>query len=201
MHTLTGMTQNAAAQPAHAEVETFRRFIEGSDEAFLELYKRYDRRLRTYCLKVMGSMETAEDIVQELWERVIKMRAEAAEIQEPGRYFLRMARNSCLKRLERDKRAESLDALDEWEHPKEQTHEPSHLEELVKMAVEQLPLDQREVIVMHNYLGYPYEDIAAMREENVGAVKMRAMRARGKIAKIIEGYLALERPSEDARSL
>lgn len=199
VHTLTGMTQTAAATPAHAEVETFRRFLEGSDAAFHELYTRYDRRLRTYCLKVMGTMATAEDIVQELWERVIRMRVEPVEIQEPGRYFLRMARNSCLKRLERERRVESLDTLDEWEHPTEQSHEPSHLEELVKMAVEQLPLDQREVIVLHNYLGHPYEDIAAMREENVGAVKMRAMRARGKIGKMIEAYLALERPSEDTQ--
>ena len=79
------------------EVELFSRFLEGDDTAFVELFDRYDRRFRMYCLKIVGKMEVAEDLTQELWERVIKLRANAIEVHEPARYLLRIDRNLCLK--------------------------------------------------------------------------------------------------------
>ncbi|MBS1913848.1 MAG: RNA polymerase sigma factor [Bacteroidetes bacterium] len=185
------------------ESETFTRFLEGDDAAFMELFDRYDRRLRMYCLKIVSNQEVAEDLVQELWERVIKMRNNPTEVLEPARYLLRMARNLCLKYIGRERRHTSLDDLYESDHPTESAHEPSHLEELVKLALEQLPFEQREVLTLHNYCGYGYEDIAAIRGETLGSVKMRAMRARARIGRIVAAFLALgnegeERPNPDA---
>jgi len=180
--------------------ELFRQFLEGSDTAFVEFYDRYDRRLRLYCTKVVGNQEIAEDLVQELWEKVIRMRLNQVEVQEPTHYLMRMARNLCIKFLQRRRQHDSLDDLNDGDHPASSSHEPSHLEELVKMAVDRLPFDQREVIILHNYVGYGYEDIAQMRGETVGAVKMRAMRARSRVGRIVSAYLALEGEEESGTS-
>ena len=185
-----------AGRQAIDDSELFRQFLGGSDTAFVEFYDRYDRRLRLYCTKVVGNQEIAEDLVQELWEKVIRMRLNQVEVQEPTHYLMRMARNLCIKFLQRRRQHDSLDDLNDGDHPASSSHGPSHLEELVKMAVDRLPFDQREVIILHNYVGYGYEDIAQMRGETVGAVKMRAMRARSRVGRIVSAYLALEGEEE-----
>lgn len=181
-----------SARVAIDDSDLFRQFLAGSDTAFVSFFDRYDRRLRLYCTKVVGDPEVAEDLTQEIWEKVIRMRLNETEIQEPTHYLMRMARNLCIKYLQRRRQHDSLDELNDGEHPTASSREPSHLEELVKMAVDRLAFDQREVIVLHNYLGYGYEDIASMRGDTVGAVKMRAMRARSRVGRIVSAYLALD---------
>lgn len=190
------MASKFTANSRISEAELFIKFRDGDDAAFLELFERYDRRLRLYCLKVVGDMEATEDLVQELWERVIRMRNGTIEIAEPARYLMRMARNLCLKYLQRRRTMRGLDDLNESEHPIAQIHEPSHMEELVKLAVSQLPFDQREVLVLHHYIGHSYEDIAELRGESIGSVKMRAMRARARIARMISAFLGLGKEEE-----
>lgn len=177
--------------PAVADAELFSRFLTGDNAAFTEFFDRYDHRLRLYCTKVVGSIEIAEDLTQELWERIVKMRLAPIEIAEPAHYLMKMARNICLKHLQRRRNHASLEGLREMEHPRAVAYEASHLEELVTIAVAELPLDQREVITLHNYCGYSYEDVAQMNGESVGAVKMRAMRARSRIGRMISAFLAL----------
>lgn len=178
------------------EQELFARFLAGEDAAFVEIFDRYDKRLRLYCTKIVRNTQIAEDLTQELWERVIKMRSNPIDIAEPARYLLRIARNLCLKHLGRERPSSSIDDLYESDHPSESMPEPSHMEELVKMALDKLPFEQREILVLHNYLGYSYEDIASLRGETLGSVKMRAMRARGRIGRILSAFLALEKEGE-----
>lgn len=185
-------TARRAGRQTVDDSELFRQYLAGSDAAFVDFYDRYDRRLRLYCTKVVGDVEIAEDLTQELWERVIRMRAAEAEVAEPTHYLMRMARNLCIKYLQRRRLHGSIDDLHDGEHPAALLREPSHLEELVKMAVDRLPFDQREVVTLHNYMGYGYEEIASMREETVGAIKMRAMRARSRVGRIVSAYLALD---------
>lgn len=184
-------------QQSASEQEVFAGFLAGDDAAFVEIFDRYDRRLRLYCTKVVRNQQIAEDLTQELWERVIKLRLnEGMEVAEPGRYMLRMARNLCLKHLGREREHSSIDDLYESDHPSASMPEPSHLEELVRLALDKLPFEQREIIVLHNYCGYSYEDIASLRGETLGSVKMRALRARGRIGRIISAFLALGKEGE-----
>jgi RNA polymerase sigma-70 factor (ECF subfamily) len=199
------MTVRESNKRSINDAETFAKFLAGDDAAFVEIFDKYDRRLRLYCTKVVGNVEIAEDLTQELWERVIKLRNNPPEVLEPVRYLLRIARNLCLKHIGRQKPTSSLDDLYESEHPVSSIPEPSHLEELVRMALDKLPFEQREILVLHNYCGHSYEDIAALRGETLGSVKMRALRARGRIGRIISAYLALDkegegRPTPDAET-
>ena len=191
------MTRTTAHYANASEVEIFQQFLGGDDQAFVQLFERYDRRLRLYCIKIVGDQQVSEDLVQELWERVIRMRREPVQINEPGKYFMTMARNLCLKYVQRTRRHTSLDDLLESEHPAAEHHEQSHLEELVAMYVPKLPIDQREVLVLHHYMGYPYEEIATMRGETLGSVKMRAMRARTKLGRMISAVIDISNGEEE----
>src|SRR4051794_7272883 len=63
----------------------FERHLDGDDSAFVELFNRHNHRLFVYCLKLVGSSEAAEDLTQELWEKVIRLRfSENAPVHNPG---------------------------------------------------------------------------------------------------------------------
>ena len=64
------------------------------------------------------------------------------------------------------------------------------------MALDRLPMDQREVLILNAYAGYRYEEIAEMVGETVGAVRTRAWRARAKLGRIIAALLGLQEGTE-----
>src|SRR5687768_1835367 len=70
-------------------------FIGGDDTAFIELFDRHNQRLYLYCLKILGDEQQAEDVLQELWERVIRLRLKPPEhpVQTPAAFFVTIARN------------------------------------------------------------------------------------------------------------
>ncbi len=66
------------------------------------------------------------------------------------------------------------------------------MEELVMIAMERLPLDQREVLILYAYSGYKFEEIAQMVGESHGAVRTRAWRARRQLKRIIAALIELD---------
>lgn len=180
----------------NSDVQLFRRFLGGDDAAFMELFDRHTHRLYMYCLKFVGDRKHAEDLVQDLWERLIRLRNErrdsAEQLENPVGFLVRMARNLSLNHLRGQRRSSSLEELSEWEHPRSQMREMSHEEELVVAALEHLPPSQREVLVLNAYSGYRFDEIAEMLGEQVGAVRTRAWRARVQLGRIISAFIGLD---------
>jgi RNA polymerase sigma-70 factor (ECF subfamily) len=175
----------------------FRRFFSGDDEAFRTIFKRYHRTIAIYCLKITGSTETAEDLTQDVWERLVALRAgRGIDYRNPAGLLLRIARNLCIDHLKKKRPHESLGELPEIAHPHEHPKELSNLEELVVLSLPKLPFPQREVLVLNTYNGYSYIEIASMLGESVDAVRMRAMRGRYHLGQIIAAMLAAEEDEE-----
>jgi RNA polymerase sigma-70 factor (ECF subfamily) len=166
------------------DVLLFERHLDGDDAAFVELFNRHNHRLFVYCLKLVGSSEAAEDLTQELWEKVIRLRfSETGPIHNPGGFFVRMARNMSLNHLRDHKRVSSLDSLPESSMPVDTTRERTEQEEMVVMALARLPFDYREVLILNTYSGYSLEEIAVMLGKSVEAIWKRASRGREKLRK------------------
>jgi len=179
--------------PLSYDAQLFSRFMAGDDPAFMEFFDRHTHKLYMYCLKFIGDRGQAEDLVQDIWERVIRMRTEKREpIDNPVGFLVRMSRNLCLNHI-RDKRtATSLDDLHEGEHPSTVMNEMSHNEELVVAALAHLPNAQREVLILNAYSGYRFDEIAEMLGEPVGAIRTRAWRGRAQLGRIISALIELD---------
>lgn len=162
-----------------------RRFLAGDDAAFAELFDRHHHRLHVYCLKFTGDAEQAEDLTQELWERVIRLRLSPQEIHTPLAFFFRIARNLCINHLKARRHTSSLDELPESEHPAERESERSEMEDIVQAALAKLPFEYREVLLLNTYCGYRFEEIATMLGKSADSIWMRASRARAKLRKIV----------------
>lgn len=178
---------------ASNDVELFASFLHGNNPAFVELFDRHNHRLYLYCLQFVNDPQQAEDITQEIWERVIRLRSEdSTEVHNPMGLLLTIARNLCIDAVRKDRHHAGLDDIPESSHPVANTHEMSHLEELVILALPHLPVAQREVLALFAYSGYRFDEIAEMLGEPVGAIRTRAWRARAHLGRIISAMIGLD---------
>lgn len=166
-------------------VALFERFLSGDDDAFVLLYREHHVRLHTYCLKILGAPAQADDMTQEIWERVIRMRGDRPRIRNVAAFLVRMARNLCLDHLKSQRRLSPLDLLPESSHPVELPVELSEREEVVLAALEMLSFDYREVLVLNIYCGYRFDEIAAMLDRSPEAIWARASRARIQLRRLV----------------
>jgi len=176
------------------------RFFAGENGALVELYDRHNHRLYVYCLKLLGSQEQAEDLTQEVWERVARLRSKPQEkILNPVGFLLRIARNLCFNQLKARKRFTPLDTLQDSAHPSCSAYEPSEMEDLVVSALAEIPPDYREVLVLNLYCGYRLDEIAVMLGKSADAIRKRASRARIQLRNLVMAMI--EERGGDLRNL
>ena len=196
-----GVQESAQPKPANPDTLTFERFLAGDDSALVELYDRHNHRIFLYCRQFVRDHQRAEDMTQELWERVIRLRRERkVTSQNPMGFLLTIARNLCLDELRKDRHHLAIDDLPETSHPVDTIPELSHMEELVVRALPHLPAAQREGLVLNAYSGYRFDEIAEMLGEPVGAIRTRAWRARTHLARMISAMIGIEEDKENKQT-
>ncbi len=187
-----------AKRPASVDDrELFARFMEGDNIAFMEFFDRHTSRLGKYCRKMVGDQGEAEDILQDMWEKIIRRREERKTVPpNPVGILYWTARNLCLNRIRDRKNHTPLDELPEKLHPAVRQESPSDMEGLVVAALERLPLPQREPLILNAYSGYSFEEIAGMMDESVGTIRTRAWRGRRQLKRLITALIELDENNE-----
>jgi RNA polymerase sigma-70 factor (ECF subfamily) len=170
---------------AGADAILLERFQHGDNGALVELFDRHNRRLSTYCQKLLGSREQASDVAQEMWERVLRLRNNPRKVDNPVGFFLRIARNLCLNHIKARRNHAPLGSLPEGSHPIDPAGRYSEMEERILCALDSLSFEHREVLVLNIYCGYRMEEIAAMIGKSPEAVWKRASRARKELRALV----------------
>jgi RNA polymerase sigma-70 factor (TIGR02960 family) len=185
---------------------TLARARAGDDEAFRELTEPHRRELQRHCYRIVGSVQDAEDLVQEAllaaWRGL-----EAFEGRSSVRAWLhRIATNRCLDALRaRSRRPRELPAMDEpleptrriepiWLEPypdvlledipdgaqgPEARYEARESIELAFIvALQHLPPRQRAALVLRDVLGFRTAEVADMLETGEASIKGALQRAR-----------------------
>jgi RNA polymerase sigma factor (sigma-70 family) len=125
----------------------------GSKQALRQIYERYRADLFTIAVSLLGDRDLAEDCLQDVFVRL----AEAAgqlQVRSHLKGYLTMAiLNKARDRLSRKKRQvdvriEDMSLSDPMPKPDEQLVDTEQQQRLL-VAIEQLPLEQREVFVLH----------------------------------------------------
>lgn len=181
----TAMRGDPASRAAAAsDALLMERFLAGENAPFVELYDRHNERLFIYCLKILGDRELAGDITQEMWERVLRLRKRARRIDAPLGYFLKIARNLCIRHRMRSRVHQALSTLPDSAHPSVAGH-PSDNEEMILGALDALSFEHREVLILNIYCGYRFEEIAQMLGKSPEAIWKRASRARRELRELV----------------
>jgi RNA polymerase sigma-70 factor (ECF subfamily) len=180
---------------ADRETELFNKFLAGSDEAYRTLYDAFERPLYTYCCKLLGNDVIAQDIFQDVWIRMFRLRGEQRQVRKFSGLLFTIARNLSLNSI-RDSKASMHVSLEDMPPESElfmrtMEFDEGDLREMMQKALQQLPINQREAFVLREYSGYSYNEIAEITGATMINVKTRAWRAKERLRKVISAWMDL----------
>jgi len=145
------------------------------------LFERHHRALFDYLARMTGNRAAAEDLVQDVFVRILKYRHTFRDDSRFDTWAFRIARNVRADYFQGGQIREI--ALDEAAEPASGGAGTAEAFELdrqaarVRRALSLLREDQRELIVLARYRGMKYEAIADLLGVEVGTVKVRMHRA------------------------
>lgn len=141
-------------------------------------------KLYRFALRLLGDMEDARDIVQEIFLRLWTKRETLSEYRSIEAYAMTMTRNLCLDKLKSAAaRNEGLDeSRDMPEHrtPYSMTELSDNIN-IVREAMSKLPEQQKTIIHMRDVEGCDFDEIADVTGLSLNNVRVCLSRARKQI--------------------
>lgn len=150
-----------------------------------EIYEEHYYDLRRYLIKMSGSQEEADDIIQELFTKIITKPSIIADAQSIKGWLKVAARNTLIDRYRKKKphllKDESImeNMLIDNYSPENQVVLGSQLESILKT----LSKTDASIILAKEYYGYEYKEISEMLDLNISTVKSRVFRVKKRLMK------------------
>ena len=162
------------------------------EAAFAELFEDFYEDLRKVAWRICGSPETAEELCQEAFLRYYERRDKLPVGPEARFWLIRVVKNLAFnheKRRGREREAYRTYArqprpLNVNEGERSVLAEESRIR--VREALMQVPYKPRVALILKEYAGYPYADIARILRISESNVKIRVFRARQHLEKILQ---------------
>ena len=144
------------------------------------LFERYNRKLYNYFYRLTYRRDVSQDLVQSVFERIIKYRHTYSDEGAFSTWIYQIARNLQIDHHHKNEK-EADDELIDFEQLKDAEDEsnaiPDHELKLLKKAIEKLDADKKETLILSRYQGFKYKEIAEIMDCSVSAVKVRIFRA------------------------
>ena len=178
-----------------SEAATVLRCQQGDRAAFVDLFTGYRTSAYRYCAGMLGSPEDAMDVVQEAFLVAFKGIGRIDPERGFGGWFHGILRHLCLATL-RHRRADlGPDLLtrvsDPGPSPESQTSDAER-RAVVARCLTRLTTVQREVLVLREFEGLSYREIAERLDVPIGTVMSRLYEARRALARELRASPALE---------
>ena len=166
----------------------FRNIQKGDKTAFEKLFKRFYPRLYDFALKVVKNKETAEDIIQDIFIKLLERKEKIKPVNIEG-FIFKILKNQCITYLR------SIRIL---ENVKVSLHKLSHIEELYRIdflrdepyiliekelqleinrIIKNLPDRCKEVFILSRIIGLKNREIAQKLGINIKNVERHITKA------------------------
>lgn len=187
--------------PRSFSIEMLQRVKARDPEALEALFETYFDRIYGLAYRLMGNRAAAEDVVQDVFLKVYRAAHQLDSNRDPGPWLGTVTYNVCRdfwrsRGHQLQKRSASMD-----EHPAlaamlsdpakdpEQVTAMLERERKVQEAINELPPDLREVVVLRDYRGMSHEEVAAQVGASYAAVRKRYSRALARLGKALKDVL------------
>jgi RNA polymerase sigma-70 factor (ECF subfamily) len=153
------------------------------------LAKRHQKVLYEYAVRVLGSREGAEDIVQETFLRAAKYANRYKPTAKVITWLLKISHNLCIDKRRGD--SKSTIPIEAAEHNlfaydrNLESLENRELSRAIQNAVNELPERQREALILHRYQGLSHIEISKVTGWSRSAVESLIIRAYDNLRKNI----------------
>jgi RNA polymerase sigma factor (sigma-70 family) len=146
------------------------------------LFDRHHRSLFDFFARLTGSRSLAEDLVQDVFFRILKYRATFREQSRFKAWMFHIARNARFDHYRKQQPDAQLSEDGAGAVPSRSPLPGHEMEQeqqaaLLECALFQLPVEKREVLILSRYQEMKYEQIAEVMGCEVGTVKVRVHRA------------------------
>lgn len=185
------------------ENELIQLYLEGDSLAFSYLVNRHKARIFTSIFILVKDEYLAEDIFQDVFIRVIESLNKGAYI-ENGKFLswtIRIAHNMCMDHFRKVKRTPTIKTSDDTdffevnnfsEPSMDFTMMKTERNDSLKKAIDKLPQDQREMIILRHFANLSFREIADLSNISINTALGRMRYALINIRKILpEAHLAI----------
>jgi RNA polymerase sigma-70 factor (ECF subfamily) len=166
-------------QAQTSDIELLGAIARGDEQALASLYDRYRLILFGLILRILHSRAEAEDVLQEVFLQVWQKAANFDETRgRPFTWLVTLARSRAIDRLRtlgaRDRlaTASAREATDDIADAADDAI-LSEQSEIVRGALQELPEDQRQVLLLAYFEGFTQSEIAKRLNAPLGTVKTR----------------------------
>jgi len=182
-----------AATMAHSPDDSalMLRYRDGDVAAFEVLYRRHKDAIYRYLLRLSGHRDTAEDVFQEVWGKIVKARESYRPTAKFTTFLYRVAHNCFIDHVRRNKRHAAGTTLEPELHSDqgetvEMATERSLARERLETALTTLPEEQRDAFLLREEGGLNVDQIAAVTGCNRETAKSRLRYAVNKLRTAID---------------
>jgi RNA polymerase sigma factor (sigma-70 family) len=185
-----------AAVPSTGRADQVDRLAAPEADATRALYETYANQIFGYCLHQLGSREEAEDAVQSTFLNAFRGLKRGVVPEMEAAWLFKIAHNVCLSRRRSSWRRGRIESPADFDVVEEMAPAPSRRsDELIGLqdVLETMPENQRRAILLREWQGLSYHEIADELGLSQSAVETLIFRARRSLAS------GLEQPPETAR--
>lgn len=155
------------------------------------LFERYHRSIYRYFFRMCRDEQVSEDLVQSVFERILKYRKSYSGEGKFSTWLFSIARNQFIDHHNRNKKNGISVSLEE---SRMETSEPDNdlikqkgiKKGILEMALNELGADKKEVIILSRYEGLKYKEIAELQGTTEGAIKVKVYRAMKELRDLAE---------------
>jgi RNA polymerase sigma-70 factor (ECF subfamily) len=180
-------TSKGAGDARSADLDLARRCADGDPSAFEELYRTHAARLYSLALRMTGSSQDAEDLLQEVFLHAHRKLSGFRGDSTLGTWLYRLAVNQCLDFLRgrQARMARATDSYDDEGAAEPQAPAPVVPEAISRVdlerAIARLPDGCRAAFVLHDVEGFAHHEVAEMLGVSEGTSKSQVHKARSRL--------------------
>jgi RNA polymerase sigma-70 factor (ECF subfamily) len=140
-------------------------YINGDEKAFEKLFHKYKIRIFNFIYRMIGDRMIAEDILQEVFLKVIKWLPRYHKEGKFSGWLFSIANSITLDYIKKRKRIVPIQEVERIPDlalsPRHQIEEDEKIE-LIEKAVKNLPLKQRQIFLLRQHTDLKFKEIAEM---------------------------------------
>lgn len=181
-----------------SDYELVRQFVNGNNSCIEQLINRYRTKVYTYILLIVKNQHLAEDLFQDTFIKVIKSLLDG-KYKENGKFLswvIRIAHNLIIDYYRKNRQLNAISKddfqIDIFNSRKfsganiEDRLISDQITEDIKNLVDELPQDQKEVILLRHYCGLSFKEIAEHTNVSINTALGRMRYALINLRKLIQ---------------
>ena len=165
-------------------------YLSGDIRAFNILVNNWDLKIYNFTFKVLGRREDAKDVTQQTFIKVYKNLRKLKNPDKFSPWIYQIAMNICRDQMRKEKRTPSTsihgkirtsngdemelaDFLSDDSASAEDSLYQGELVEIIRRGLNMIPVEQRTVIIMKEYQGLKFREIAEILHAPLNTIKSR----------------------------